>query len=261
MSTKVFVGNLAFSTTDQALQELFSKVGHVKSGVIITRGRRSLGYGFVEFETVAEADRAIAEMNKQLHNKRTLKVESAKPADQQQGEKQPRQPREKVQQSPKAQKTNAATSEDGAAKKRRKNPRRKTRKPRTSTDEQTPVAVAEKPAKPQRPPRQPREKVPSKTTLYVGNLPFSYTDEQLCALFQGTNFKNAHVVTSKTGRSRGYAFVEFSTEEDQLAAMKLDKTTVEVTTDKKQDKRVISVLVSNSQGPIVVEDENQTASS
>jgi len=64
MSTKVFVGNLAFRTTDQALVEAFGKHGEVKSGVIITRGRRSLGYGFVEFATSEQAAASVDKMNK-----------------------------------------------------------------------------------------------------------------------------------------------------------------------------------------------------
>jgi RNA recognition motif-containing protein len=78
MSTKVFVGNLAFRTTDQALTEAFGKHGEVKSGVIITRGRRSLGYGFVEFATAEQAAAAVDKMKGAEIAGRQIKVELAK---------------------------------------------------------------------------------------------------------------------------------------------------------------------------------------
>jgi len=77
MTCKVFVGNLAFQTTDQALAEAFQDCGKVKSGVVITRGRRSLGYGFVEFEAPESALEAVKSKNNALFKDRTLKVELA----------------------------------------------------------------------------------------------------------------------------------------------------------------------------------------
>jgi len=77
MTTKVFVGNLAFPTTDQALAEAFQECGKVKSGVVITRGRRSLGYGFVEFEQADAAQIAVNTKNNTDLKGRTIKVELA----------------------------------------------------------------------------------------------------------------------------------------------------------------------------------------
>lgn len=57
--------------------------------------------------------------------------------------------------------------------------------------------------------------------LYVGNLPFSTTDESLAALFQRHGeVSSAKIVTDReTGRSRGFAFVEFANREEGEAAM------------------------------------------
>jgi len=71
-----------------------------------------------------------------------------------------------------------------------------------------------------REPRDDKDKVLSKTTLFVANLPFSVDDAQLLAAFAGTKAKAAHVVVTNSGRSRGYGFVEFETEADQLEALK-----------------------------------------
>lgn len=57
--------------------------------------------------------------------------------------------------------------------------------------------------------------------LYVGNLPYSVTQQELAELFQpyGT-VERAEVITDRyTGRSRGFAFVEMSTEEEAQSAI------------------------------------------
>jgi RNA recognition motif-containing protein len=81
MTTKVFVGNLVFSTTDEDLKEAFSTAAPVVSANIITRGRRSLGYGFVEFASETEAEKAVAAMNKKEIAGRPINVEVARPRD------------------------------------------------------------------------------------------------------------------------------------------------------------------------------------
>jgi len=100
----------------------------------------------------------------------------------------------------------------------------------------------------------PKEKVPSKTTLFVANLPFSVNDEQLKAIFEGTNLKDAHVVRTRNGRSRGYGFVEFHSENDQINALNT-KNKAEVEGNK--GKREISVTISNSVSS-TPEDEKNT---
>ena len=57
--------------------------------------------------------------------------------------------------------------------------------------------------------------------LFVGNLPYSVTDESLTQLFsQYGNLVSANVIKDKyTGRSRGFAFVEMTTEEEAQKAI------------------------------------------
>ena len=55
----VYAGNLSYETTDADLMELFSKYGEVLSATVEMRGRRSLGYGIVEFAQAADAAYAI----------------------------------------------------------------------------------------------------------------------------------------------------------------------------------------------------------
>ncbi len=59
------------------------------------------------------------------------------------------------------------------------------------------------------------------TRLFVGNLPYSATDDQLQQHFaQAGNVVSANVVTDRqTGRSRGFGFVEMGSEEDAQNAV------------------------------------------
>ena len=78
-------------------------------------------------------------------------------------------------------------------------------------------------------PRVPQENRPeSKTTLFVANLPFIVDDNNLKEIFADLNIKEAHVVRRQNGRSKGYGFVEFHSEEDRRHALQtLDKIEVE----------------------------------
>ena len=77
--------------------------------------------------------------------------------------------------------------------------------------------------------RVPQENRPeSKTTLFVANLPFIVDDNNLKEIFADLKIKEAHVVRRQNGRSKGYGFVEFHTEEDRRNALQtLDKIEVE----------------------------------
>jgi len=64
------------------------------------------------------------------------------------------------------------------------------------------------------------------TRLYVGNLPFSATEESLRALFSkhGTVEKVSLITDRDTGRPRGFGFVEMSSADAQRAIQGLDGT-------------------------------------
>src|SRR5467141_5253079 len=82
MSTKLYVGNLAFQTTSQELQELFASAGTVESAAVVEDRDtgRSRGFGFVEMSTKEEAAEAVKKFNGQEVDGRTLKVELANPS-------------------------------------------------------------------------------------------------------------------------------------------------------------------------------------
>jgi cold-inducible RNA-binding protein len=81
MSTKLYVGNLAFQTTSQELQDLFAQAGTVESAAVVEDRDtgRSRGFGFVEMSTKEEATSAIDQFNGKELSGRALKVNEAKP--------------------------------------------------------------------------------------------------------------------------------------------------------------------------------------
>ena len=81
MSTKLYVGNLAFQTTNQQLQDLFAQAGTVQSANVIEDRDtgRSRGFAFVEMSTNAEAAAAIDQFNGKELGGRALKINEAKP--------------------------------------------------------------------------------------------------------------------------------------------------------------------------------------
>ncbi len=81
MSMKLYVGNLAFQTNSQQLQELFAQAGTVESASVVEDRDtgRSRGFGFVEMSSKEEGTAAIGQFNGKEFNGRNLNVNEAKP--------------------------------------------------------------------------------------------------------------------------------------------------------------------------------------
>jgi len=82
MNNKLFVGGISYSATDAELQEFFSQWGTVLSAkIIMDRDTgRSRGFGFVEFENEADAQKVLNLSEEELmFQKRGLKVSLARP--------------------------------------------------------------------------------------------------------------------------------------------------------------------------------------
>ena len=81
MATKLYVGGLPYSTTEDALRAHFAQAGNVTSAVIIMdkMSGRSKGFGFVEMSSDSEAQAAIEQWNGKDFGGRTLTVNEARP--------------------------------------------------------------------------------------------------------------------------------------------------------------------------------------
>ncbi|GAA6001376.1 hypothetical protein JCM10207_006633 [Rhodosporidiobolus poonsookiae] len=282
---KVFVGNLPFDATSESLKEVFEGCSDAQ---IIHRGTRSLGYGFVTYESEDAAAAAVSKLDKSEIAGRQVNVEIAKPMPAN-GSAVARAPRRAAKKAAELAATRE-TAQEGFAGEEGAEPTKKARKPRKPrgpraprVDDETeeagdaPVSAAADqlanthledgaaPAKTRKPrarkgrkgkaaapaegaaldgepgappalaapaaaakPRAPRRRGPpagaeSKTLLFVGNLAFSVTNESLAAAFEGCQVKSATVVVRKfgqsAGRSKGFAFVDFATNEDQQKAL------------------------------------------
>jgi RNA recognition motif-containing protein len=77
----IFVGNLNFGATEDAVRSLFEQYGTVERVSIITDRDtgRAKGFGFVEMSANAEADQAIAALNGRELDGRALNVNEARP--------------------------------------------------------------------------------------------------------------------------------------------------------------------------------------
>jgi len=278
--TKVFVGNLSFKTREPELAAAFSVAGKVASANIITRGPRSLGYGFVELESEEDAQHAVAVMNKKMIDEREINVEIAKPRDETLDRPPPRPRRPRFAKRPEdgavggaPQKTNSnnnskeASPDDQAGDDPERRIRRRRRRfpartgnsppgqqpaqqapqqgglqtqgaPQQQQQQQQPLQNDQdprrRPRRPRRPPQDPAQqqaehpRTPSQSTLFVANLPFSVDDEGLSQIFSGLSVKSAHVVRKRNGRSKGFGFVEFDTEDAQDKAKNaIDKKVVD----------------------------------
>ena len=80
MGRRLYVGNLAWTVTDQDLQDVFSEAGTVYSSqVIIDRAtNRSRGFGFVEMATDEAAESAIKTLNGRDSKGRPIRVNEAR---------------------------------------------------------------------------------------------------------------------------------------------------------------------------------------
>ncbi|OMJ27442.1 Single-stranded TG1-3 DNA-binding protein [Smittium culicis] len=208
LTQKVFVGNLAFSITNQSLTEAFDNVAKVKEARVLTRGRRSLGYGFVVFEDDVDLESAVASLSKMNLGGREINVEIARPIDKDRAPRPPRQPR---------QPRSAADGDDKAS-------RFNNRRSKGQNSDENGDDASSRPPRTKRQPRERRKPIDSDTSVFVANLPFSTRNENLKELFSDFEVTEARIALSivprRPPRSRGFGFVTFSSHEEQQRALK-----------------------------------------
>ncbi|MGC9333042.1 MAG: RNA recognition motif domain-containing protein [Anaerolineae bacterium] len=81
MTTSLYVGNLSYDTTEEALRTLFAAYGDIEAVRLITDRYtgRSKGFAFVEMSADEAAEEAIQALNGKEVDGRELKVDKAKP--------------------------------------------------------------------------------------------------------------------------------------------------------------------------------------
>lgn len=257
---RLYIGNLAYSTTQDQLKEFF-KGFSVEDVSIPTNPRtgRAVGYAFVDLHTKEEAERAIAELSGKEVLERKVSVQAA---------------RKPGAQSPGSAKEGEVSGGEAHEKKGRKFNKRKSRARGTknrgaqnNASEATasvnappaePIAIGkEVPAKQENsPPTEeqggyrggrkkrgpPEDGVPSKTKVMVANLPYELSEDKLKELFAAYQPESAKIalrpirpfmvrILAQRGearKGRGFGFVTLANEEmQQKAIAEMNGTTVE----------------------------------
>lgn len=87
MATRIYVGNLPFSTTDADLRQLFEQHGAVGGAQVVMDREtgRSRGFGFVEMNDAGQASAAINALNGFALSGRPLVVNEARPREERGG--------------------------------------------------------------------------------------------------------------------------------------------------------------------------------
>jgi RNA recognition motif-containing protein len=87
MTTKLYVGNLSYTTTEEELQALFAQAGGVQSVTLPTDREtgRPRGFGFVEMASEEDARKAISMLDGKLLGERQLKVNESRPREESRG--------------------------------------------------------------------------------------------------------------------------------------------------------------------------------
>ncbi|KAK9481187.1 hypothetical protein V1514DRAFT_1639 [Lipomyces japonicus] len=274
---RLYVGNLAYSVTDDELQQFFAELNPILVTVSVNprnNVKGNAGYGFVDLASAEDAQAAIEQFNGKSLADRVLFVRLALP----QSEVSARRTR------------NFKRRVNGRVFARRNNNKAVDATENASEEpasteavaqsEQTASAVTDENAapasskperrrKPIRPKRTgPKEGTPSTTTVYVANLSYNVNDDGLREFFSAFEPEWVHVATRRlpahvlnkhaergtTPRlSRGYGFVRFAQEEQQ-------KKSVEELNGKELDGRTVSVKIAvDSPNVEVKKQENEAA--
>ena len=80
-SQNLFIGSLAYATTDASLKAFFETIGEVTSARVVMdrESGRSKGFGFVEFADEANNDKAVDQLNGKELDGRPINVSLARP--------------------------------------------------------------------------------------------------------------------------------------------------------------------------------------
>jgi len=228
--TNVFVGNLSFKTKESELADEFGAYGKVVTANIITRGNRSLGYGFVEFENEQEAQAASEALNKKSINGREINVELATPR-QEGAPRSPQQrrggfrggyrggrgrggsPQNRGEASPSQDNNNQDRVEGDYS----QSPRGGYRGGRGGRGRGGRGRGGVRRPYNNDAPRTPNpNRIESPNSLFVANLPYSFADEDLKNLLPKAT--RATVAKNYQGKSKGFGFIEFANDEERQAA-------------------------------------------
>jgi RNA recognition motif-containing protein len=231
--SSIYVGNLAYSTSEDGLRNHFSSAGAIKDAQVVRMiSGRSKGFGYVNFESGNAADVAIAQLNNAELDGRQLRVELAKSYN-------PERPALQTSDAPAA--AGEGSSRPPRGRGGRGRGRGRGRGGRAAGDAAgAPAAAPAAAAAPVdgeggerrgrgrgrgrgRAPRAPRvaaeNRKETSNRVFVANLPYAATDEDLKAIMPNFNVSSVRIAKRPNGRSLGFAFVDFASHDEQQKAV------------------------------------------
>lgn len=196
-STRLYVGNLDYKTTNADLEKHFTQIGTVKSAEIVInrRTQQSKGFAFVEMGSIEEARKAVSSYHNEDFMGRRMLVNGAKSqgaggegSDRNSGDRRRRDGRESSDNDRQSRGDRNDRSNRGD---RQRSERRE--EPRRVKKEETPVVI-------------------TSARLKLDNLDYEVGEEELAELFKGIGVvvSTEIVANPETHQSRGYGFVEMS---------------------------------------------------
>ena len=194
---KIYVSNISYDANERQFRQFFQRFGKIIDCRLPMDGRKVLGYGFVEFSTEEEMNKAIASNGIEFLN-RPMRIEKSQPKKQRQNNSKEENETNEMKETPQPIKLAL-----NAQKFVRSN------KPHEE------IAIKEEES-------DEEEEEKSETTIFVRNLPFSVNDARFRELFAKYDVVDCHVVSYRDRtkvKSKGYGFVTLANNEKQVLAI------------------------------------------
>jgi len=215
--TAVYISNLSWNVNDEELKKIFAEFNPKVATVAKRRNGMSKGFGFVEFNTKEDQEKALKLDNSKVDGRDIIvKASTGYRGDKPNDSNNSSRPRR-----------NDRNRNDNRPRRNDRNDRhdRNDRYDRNDRNDSNVKSI--------------RRRERRDYTLFITNLPLELDDGDLKDIFQEFHPRNARIITGSNGNSKGYGFVEFNNGQDQNDAQRaLDQSEI--------NERVVTVKTSTS---------------
>ncbi|KAJ3434541.1 RNA recognition motif rrm domain containing protein [Anaeramoeba flamelloides] len=264
-TSKLYLGNISFNSTEETLTKQFTIFGEVKECTVVRRGTKSLGYGFIKMGSVESATKAIEGLNKKEIDGREIVVEYSYREDIQ-GKKENKKNKRSYEnvtpkfsnnyntyfnvlyQDPYSYSPHMGGVYDYGNVPNYSNGNNMMATggyipPQTSGTNTSYNQYSEYPGYLGYSSNYYNKKYhrrnkgyykqnfdkrkPSETSILITNIPFNFRSQDLLETFKDLNPTRAKVMITKNGRSRGFGFVDFKYKEGKEAALELNEIEID----------------------------------
>lgn len=211
---KISLGTFAFSVTPAAITRITDQIGRILEAQVILRGENSLGYGTVTFNTEGEPVEGGAEFTGPAKLGPAARSGKSKSRSSRNKNRNARRSADDVDADGVAADSAAGTQVDKAAAAAAKEAVAGARAPRAKKSKSAADGTKAPKARKER-------GEPSKTLVFIRNIPYTFSEEQLASVLSSNNltYKSLTIPIWRFGRNkgqgRGFAFASVETEDEQ----------------------------------------------